>query len=183
MQILHVRRRTCPGHPSGWPRGVVDGVKILYCPVCGGARLKATRFCKVKPSSILKMADICAWYLPKLETRSLGFLIGKAVQHYGMDYYAARRALHWLMKAGYFAQLSIDGVVATKDQGVTRELDALGDPPLLRHSLTCWRCGCEISLDDVLEGSDFSCPRCKKPYAMRSGAFVRARRARARLPF
>jgi len=155
---------------------VVDGVKILYCPICEGVRLRGTAESLVKPSSILKMASICAWYLPKLETRSLSFLVGKAVQHYGMDFYTARRALHWLMKAGMLAQLSIDGVVATKN-GVTRELDALGDPPLLRHSLTCWSCGCEISLDDVREGSDFSCPRCGKLYAMRPGAFVQARRA------
>jgi len=182
MQILRIQRRVCPGHPSGWPRGVVDGIKILYCPICDGARLRPTRFAKLRPSSILKMADICAWYLPKLETRSYDFLIHKAIQHYGMDYYAARRALAWLIKAGYY-QVSIDGVVAAKNGSVAREPDALGDPPLLRHELTCWRCGYGISLDDVPEGSDFSCPCCKKPYEMLPGAFVRARRARARLPF
>jgi len=72
-------------------------------------------------------------------------------------------------------QLSIDGVVAVRAGSYTRLKDALGDPPLLRHELTCWRCGCGISLDDVREGSDFNCPRCKKPYAMRSGAFIQAK--------
>jgi len=154
----------------------VDGVKILYCPICEGIKLIGTRD-SPRPSSILKMADICAWYLPKLETRSLSFLVGKAVQHYGMDFYTAKRALHWLMKAGYY-QVSIDGVVAAKNGSVTRELDARRDPPLLRHSLTCWRCGYGISLDDVPEGSEFRCPRCKKPYEMLPGSFVRAKRAR-----
>jgi len=79
------------------------------------------------------------------------------------------------MKAGYY-HVSIDGVVAAKNRGVTRELDELGDPPLLRYGFRCWRCGYEISLDDVQEGSDFSCPRCGKPYEMRPGAFVRAKR-------
>jgi len=152
----------------------VDGVKILYCPICEGIRLIGTRD-SPRPSSILKMADICAWYLPKLETRSYDFLVHKAIQHYGMDFYTAKRALHWLMKAGYY-HVSIDGVVAARDRGITRELDELGDPPLLRHSLTCWRCGYEISLDDVEEESDFSCPRCGKPYEMRLGGFVRAKR-------
>jgi len=131
----------------------------------------ATAEAAVKPSSILKMADICAWYLPKLETRSFSFLAGKAMQHYGMDYRTASKALHWLMKAGYY-QVSIDGVVAAKDRGVARELDELGDPPLLRYGFRCWRCGCdEIDLGDVPEGGEFSCPRCRTRYRIKPGYF------------
>jgi len=170
MQIPHVRRRICPGHPSGWLRGVVDGVKILYCPHCEGVRLIGPKG-STKPSNILKMADICAWYLPKLETRSLSFLVGRAAQHYGMSFYTARRALHWLIKAGYY-RVSIDGVVAAKDRGVTRELDELGDPPLLKYGFRFWRCGCdEIELGDVPEGGEFSCPRCRTRYRVRPGYF------------
>jgi len=154
---------------------VVDGVKILYCPICEGVRLKATAFGQVKPSSILHMASMCDWYLPKLERRSPQFLINKAREHYGMDYRTASRALQWLVKAGMY-QLSIDGVVAFRAGSYTRLKDALGDPPLLSATFTCWRCGEELSTDDVSEGSDFSCPKCGKPYEMRPGAFVRAKR-------
>jgi len=109
-------------------------------------------------------------------------LIHSTVWRYGMNYHTAKRALNWLIKAGKgrvgYYQVSIDGVVAAKNGSVARELDARRDPPLLRHSLTCWRCGYGISLDDVPEGSEFRCPRCKKPYEMLPGSFVRAKRAR-----
>jgi len=174
VQVLHIRRKACPGHRGGRLHGLVDGVKILYCPICKGVRLKATALSQVKPSSILKMADICDWYLPKQEKRSPEFLINKAREHFRMDYRTAWRALQWLVKAGLY-QLSIDGVVAVRAGFYARLKDALGDPPLLQHSLTCWRCGRGISLDDVPEGSDFGCPRCKKPYEMLPGSFVRAK--------
>jgi len=160
---------------------MIDGVKILYCPICDGVRLRATRFAKVRPPSIFHMADICAWYLSKQEgeERSYHFLMHKATWHYGMNYHTAKRALNWLIKAGKgrvgYYQVSIDGVVADKNGSVALEHDERRDPPLLRHELTCWRCGYGISLDDVEEGSEFSCPRCKKLYKMLPGDFVRAK--------
>jgi len=170
MQIPHIRRRICPGHPGGRLIGIVDRVKVFYCLICRGVKLIETRG-SIRTSSILKMADICAWYLPKLETRSFNYLIHKAAQHYGMRFYTAKRALHWLMKARYY-KVSIDGVVATKNRGVTRELDELGDPSLLRFGFRCWRCGYgRIDLTNVPEGSEFSCPRCRTRYRMRPGCY------------
>lgn len=168
---IYIRQsRVCRGHPDGKTVGVFQGVKIIRCPICGGARLKRTTG-GPWVSSILGIAEVCYSCVPKFPEILIDgekFVIHRA---YGMGFHpkTTKRALEWIYGAAEKYGVSPNGILTqvheqmdgkTIVKALTRLRDEFGDPPLLWTEFECPTCGKVWETSDLAEYECFPCTDC-----------------------